>query len=176
MTNIYVVGVGMTPFGKFRDKTVKEMTSESVNAALKDAGLTAEAIEGAFFSNATQGHMEGQHMIRGEIALREMGIQGIPVVNVENACASASTGFKLAVDFLKAGNGDVCLAVGSEKMFSDDRKLMFSAFDSGWDVSDNKGVAEQLMALGAGIEEPEGSKSPGTIRRRVGQKPYPFGA
>ena len=160
MTNIYVVGVGMTPFGKFRDKTVKEMTSESVNAALKDAGLTAEAIEGAFFSNATQGHMEGQHMIRGEIALREMGIQGIPVVNVENACASASTGFKLAVDFLKAGNGDVCLAVGSEKMFSDDRKLMFSAFDSGWDVSDNKGVAEQLMALGAGIEEPEGSKSP----------------
>ena len=75
MTDIYVVGVGMTPFGKFRDKTVKEMTSESVNAALKDAGLTAEAIEGAFFSNATQGHMEGQHMIRGEIGQRQHRVQ-----------------------------------------------------------------------------------------------------
>ncbi|MBV1897589.1 MAG: thiolase family protein [Rhodobacteraceae bacterium] len=157
--DIYVVGVGMTPFGKFREKTIKDMTGEAVTAALKDAGLKADAIEGAFFSNAVQGHMEGQHMIRGEIALREMGIQSIPVVNVENACASASTGFKLAVDFLKAGNGDVCLAVGTEKMFSDDRKLMFSAFDSGWDVSASDGVAEQLARLGDGVEVPEGSTS-----------------
>ena len=106
MQDIYVVGVGMTPFGKFRDKSVKDMAREAVNAALEDAGLAANRIEGAFFSNAVQGHMEGQHMIRGEIALREMGIQGIPVVNVENACASASTAFKLAIDFLKAANGD----------------------------------------------------------------------
>jgi acetyl-CoA acetyltransferase len=89
-----------------------------------------------------------------------MGIQGIPVVNVENACASASTGFKLAVDFLKAGNGDFCLAVGAEKMYSDDRVLMFSAFDSGWDVSNGDEVAQRLADLGAGVEEPEGSKSP----------------
>lgn len=158
--NIYVVGVGMTPFGKFREKSIKDMTREAVTSALSDAGLEADNIEGAFFSNAVQGHMEGQHMIRGEVALRSMGIQGIPVVNVENACASASTGFKLAVDFLKAGNGDVCLAVGSEKMFSDDRKLMFAAFDSGWDVAAGDEVAEQLMRLGDGIVAPEGSKSP----------------
>ena len=157
--DIYVVGVGMTPFGKFREKTIKDMTREAVTAALTDAGLASKDIEGAFFSNAVQGHMEGQHMIRGEIALRSMGIQGIPVVNVENACASASTGFKLAVDFLKAGNGDVCLAVGTEKMFSDDRKRMFAAFDSGWDVAAGDEVAEQLMRLGDGIQEPEGSKS-----------------
>lgn len=99
-------------------------------------------------------------MIRGEIALREMGIQGIPVVNVENACASASTAFKLAVDFLKAGNGDCCLAVGAEKMYSDDRARMFSAFDSGWDVSNGEEVAQRLADLGAGIAEPEGSRSP----------------
>ena len=160
MQDIYIVGVGMTPFGKFRDKTIKDMTGEAVAAALSDARVTADRIDGAFFSNAVQGHMEGQHMIRGEIALREMGIQGIPVVNVENACASASTGFKLAVDFLKAGNGDCCLAVGAEKMYSDDRALMFSAFDSGWDVSNSEEVAQRLADLGAGVEEPEGSKSP----------------
>jgi acetyl-CoA acetyltransferase len=160
MQDIYVVGVGMTPFGKFRDKTIKAMTGEAVAAALSDAGVSADRIDGAFFSNAVQGHMEGQHMIRGEIALREMGLQGIPVVNVENACASASTGFKLAVDFLKAGNGDCCLAIGAEKMYSDDRALMFSAFDSGWDVSNGDEVAQRLADLGTGVEEPEGSKSP----------------
>lgn len=159
MQDIYVVGVGMTPFGKFRDKSIKDMTREAVTAALEDARLAASLIDGAFFSNAVQGHMEGQHMIRGEIALREMGIQGIPVVNVENACASASTGFKLAVDFLKAGNGDCCLAVGAEKMYSDDRVLMFSAFDSGWDVSARKEVAQRLADLGRGVDEPSGSKS-----------------
>ena len=82
MQDIYVVGIGMTPFGKFRDKTIKAMTGEAVVAALSDAGVTVDRIDGAFFSNAVQGHMEGQHMIRGEIALREMGLQGIPVVNV----------------------------------------------------------------------------------------------
>lgn len=159
MQDIYVAGVGMTPFGKFRDKSIKDMTREAVTAALEDAGLAASLVDGAFFSNAVQGHMEGQHMIRGEIALREMGIQGIPVVNVENACASASTGFKLAIDFLKAGNGDCCLAVGAEKMYSDDRVLMFSAFDSGWDVSARKEVAQRLAYLGRGVDEPSGSKS-----------------
>lgn len=160
MQDIYVVGVGMTPFGKAPHKSIKDMTREAVTGALADAGLSVERIDGAFFSNAVQGHMEGQHMIRGEIALREMGIQGIPVVNVENACASASTAFKLAVDFLKAGNGEVCLAVGAEKMYSADRDRMFSAFNSGWDVSNSEAVARRLADLGAGVEEPEGSKSP----------------
>ena len=65
MQDVYVVGVGMTPFGKFPDKSIKDLTREAVTAALEDAGLAAEKLDGAFFSNAVQGHMEGQHMIRG---------------------------------------------------------------------------------------------------------------
>ncbi len=45
-------------------------------------------------------------------------------------------------------------------MYSDDRALMFSAFDSGWDVSNSEEVAQRLADLGTGVEEPEGSKSP----------------
>ncbi len=55
MQDIYVVGVGMTPFGKFRDKTIKAMTGEAVAAALSDAGVSADRIDGAFLSNAVQG-------------------------------------------------------------------------------------------------------------------------
>ena len=125
---VYVLGVGMTPFGRHPALSVKQLTRWAVDDALADAGLTAQAIQAAFFANATQGHMEGQHMIRGEIALRSMGIGGIPVVNVENACASGSTALQLAVTALKAGDADVALAVGAEKMVSANRDLMFSAF------------------------------------------------
>ena len=91
MTDIFVMGVGMTPFGKQFDKRLKMLCAEASSQAFSDAGCTAGDVEAIFFGNCVQGHMEGQDMIRGEIALREMGIQGIPVVNVENACASAST-------------------------------------------------------------------------------------
>jgi len=159
MGNVYVIGVGMTPFGKLANLSVKDLTRLSVEAALKDAGGQTGDLEGAFFANAVQGHMEGQHIIRGQIALREMGIQRIPVVNVENACASASSAFNLALNFLRAGAGDVALAVGAEKMFSDDRERMFSAFDSGWDITSADAIRARLVKLGEGVEVPPGTTS-----------------
>ena len=114
MEEIFVVGVGMTPFGRMLDLDIKTLTRMATESALADAGLELTDVKAAFFANVGQGHMEGQHMIRGEIALRSMGLGGIPVVNVENACASGSSAFNLAVSHLKAGQSDVALAVGSE--------------------------------------------------------------
>lgn len=160
MENVYVVGVGMTPFGRLVDLSIKQMTRQAVEAALVDAGIGAGELQAAYFGNASQGHMEGQQMIRGQVALRAMGIQSIPVANVENACASGSTALHLAVSFLRAGEGDVALAVGAEKMFSRDRDLMFSVFDSAWDVSDAQAIRDRLLKLGEGVEVPPGTTSP----------------
>lgn len=157
--SIYVVGVGMTPFGRHPDLDVKQLTCRAINEALSDASVDRSAIESAFFANATQGHMEGQHMIRGEIALRNMGIGAIPVVNVENACASGSTALQLAITALKAADADVALAVGTEKMFSNDRDRMFAAFDGAWDVATRQANVARLAALGAGVEPPAGTTS-----------------
>src|SRR5450759_2197240 len=159
MEDVYVVGVGMTPFGRMLDKDIKTMTKEAVNAALADAGLEATALQAAYFANASQGHMEKQHMVRGQIALRSMGIGQIPVINVENACASGSSALNLAVNFLKAGDGDIALAVGAEKMFSKDRELMFGAFNGAWDVSRKDEIGERLMKLGEGVDAPPGTTS-----------------
>lgn len=159
MEEIYVVGVGMTPFGRMLEKDIKTLTKEAVSAALADAQIGMSALEAAYFANASQGHMEKQHMIRGQVALRSMGIGQIPVVNVENACASGSSALNLAVNFLKAGGGDVALAVGAEKMFSRDRDLMFGVFDGAWDVSDTQEISERLMKLGEGIDPPPGTMS-----------------
>lgn len=159
MEEIYVVGVGMTPFGRMLDKDIKTLTKEAVSAALADAGIEATALETAYFANASQGHMEKQHMVRGQVALRSMGIEQIPVVNVENACASGSSALNLAANFLKAGEGDIALAVGAEKMFSKDRELMFSVFDGAWDVSQKDEIGKGLMKLGEGIDPPPGTTS-----------------
>ncbi|HYF61065.1 MAG TPA: thiolase family protein [Burkholderiaceae bacterium] len=160
MEDVYVVGVGMTPFGRLLDTSIKDMTRQAVSAALADAGLETGDLQGAYFANASQGHMEGQQMIRGQVALRAMGIGGIPVVNVENACASGSSAFSLAVNFLRAGDGDVALAVGAEKMYSRDRDRMFSVFDSAWDVHEAQAIRDRLLELGRGVEVPPGTTSP----------------
>lgn len=159
MEPVYIVGVGMTPFGKMLERSVKDLTREAVTAALRDAGCEASQLEAAYFSNACQGHMQGQQLIRGEIALRACGIEGIPVTNVENACASGSTALVGAVQFLRAGMGDIALAVGVDKMFSTDRERMFSVFDSGWDIETVEANRAKLLALGEGVEVPEGTMS-----------------
>ena len=159
MTKVFVAGIGMTQMGKLLDRSVKQLTADAVVEALKDAGADKNDLKAAYFSNATQGHMEGQEMIRGEIALRDMGIEEIPIVNVENACASGATAFNLAVQFLKAGEGDISLAVGSEKMYSTDRERMFSAFDGAWDIATVEANADKLLALGLGYPVPLGTTS-----------------
>ena len=158
-TPVYIAGVGMTPFGKHLELSIKQLTRAAVEAALADAGCDKELLQGAFFANSTQGHMDGQHMIRGELALRDMGLQALPVVNVENACASASTAFHLAVNDVRAGarrhraggrrGEDVLHRQGAQ----------FSAFDGAWDVHDTVAGRELLMQMGHGIEPPPGSMS-----------------
>ena len=160
MSDVFIAGVGMTNFGKQLERSLKDLTGDALNQVLADAGCERGQIEAAFFGNCVQGHMEGQDMVRGEIALRAHGIEGVPVVNVENACATASTAFHLAVSYIKAGAADIVLAIGVEKMFSEDKARMFSAFDGAWDVHDVDGSVARFAEMAQGVEVPEGSTSP----------------
>ncbi|GAA4001838.1 thiolase family protein [Comamonas faecalis] len=159
MEPIFIAGVGMTPFGRHLALSVQDLTRQAVQAALQDAGCALDQLQAAYFANATQGHMEGQHMVRGQLALRAMGVQGIPIINVENACASASTALHLAVQQVQAGSCDIVLAVGAEKMVSEDKARMFAAFDGAWDVHDTAASQARLLAMGQGVMPPEGSQS-----------------
>ncbi|MDB5921055.1 MAG: phbA1 [Massilia sp.] len=159
MSAVYVIGVGMTPFGKFLNKSVKQLACGAVGAALQDAGCAVSDIEAAVFSNATQGFFEGQTMIRGQLCLRPLGFETIPVFNVENACASGGSAFNLAVQFVRSGEAEMALAVGAEKMCSTDKANMFAAFNAGWDVSTADANKRTLLQLGMGVEAPPGSMS-----------------
>ena len=158
--DIYILGIGMTPLGKMPGRSIKSLTAEAVSAAMEDAGCSLTDIEAAYFSNTTQSIIEGQHLIRGQIALRAMGFAGIPIVNVENACASGSTALYQAVNHLRAGTSEVVLAVGVEKMYSADRGKSAAIFDGGWDVHEAAAVANRLSAIGEGVVVPAG-RGPG---------------
>ncbi|MGW0823182.1 thiolase family protein [Streptomyces sp. NPDC002845] len=134
MQNAYVAGAATTRFGKFPGATVRSLTEEAVSAALADAGMTARDIEAVYFGNAADGVLSGQEMIRGQAALRHTGLLGVPIVNVENACASSSTAFHLAVAAVTSGSVDVALAVGAEKLTHPDKTRSFAAIGAAVDL------------------------------------------
>ncbi|GAA4015523.1 thiolase family protein [Actimicrobium antarcticum] len=161
ISRTYIVGVGITRFSKQLDTSVKELVREAVNGALKDAGCDANMLQGAYFATAGQGAIEGQFMVAGQIALGAMGITGIPVVNVENACASSSTALNAAQMFVASGAGDICLAVGVDKLFSSDKEKSFAVFDGAWDVHQASEQMQVLMHLAADVTPPPGFVDPG---------------
>ena len=132
--NVYIIGIGMVKFGKFLDRSIKQMTGMVMEGALKDCGLTREDIQAAWFSNTAWGIYSFQHSIRGQVALTANGIQAIPITNVENACASGSTALHGAWVSIKAGLYDCCLAVGAEKLYDEDRAKVMGGFMAGTDV------------------------------------------
>lgn len=134
MSSAVIVGASMTAFGKFPDATIRSLAEEAVDGALKDAGLLADEIDMVFFSNAAAGTITGQEMIRGQVGLRHTGLLGKPIVNVENACASASTAFHLAVMAVESGRAEVAIAVGSEKMAVADKSRAFAALATAVDL------------------------------------------
>ncbi|GAB3273268.1 thiolase family protein [Parahaliea aestuarii] len=149
---VFIVGVGMTALGKFPQRSVKDLSREAVEAALKDAGLTVGDIEAAWFSNTRQALLEGQNTVRGQCALRSMGFEGIAIANVENACASGSTALLQAYAHLRAGLCDIALVLGAEKMFFPDRpEAMLRAFLGGTDIYTVDETRARLAAMAADL-------------------------
>lgn len=142
--NVAIAGVGMTRFGKHMDTGLKTLGCEAVQAALADAHLEPGDLDAAFVGNAAAGLITGQESIRGQVILRSMGLGRLPVVNVENACASASTALHQACAMVTAGLYDTVLALGVEKLYHPDKKRTFSAFSGAVDVEAMERIMEGL--------------------------------
>jgi len=159
-----IAGVGMTRFGKHMETGLKALGAEAVEAVMKDAGIDAGAIQAAFVGNAAAGLVTGQECIRGQVILRSIGIGQIPVINVENACASASTALNQACAMVSAGYYDVVLALGVEKLYHEDKRKSFAAFSGAVDVEI---LAPLLAALSQGAKgQGAGSASSGAGEKR----------
>jgi acetyl-CoA acetyltransferase len=177
MANVYIVGLGMIRFNKYPDRTVRDMAHEVTHLALADAGLDKKALQAAFFSNTFWGMFANQHSIRGQVVLRSMGIEAIPVTNVENACAGASTALHLAYTGVKAGIYDVALAVGSEKISDPDKMKSLTAYATCMDVDNFENHIKMMMELNKTftVEIPPDQAPPGD-GRSIFMDAYAMGA
>lgn len=160
MRDVAVIGIGMTRFGKFPDRTIKDLVREAVLDALNDSGIRKSDIGAAYVGNAAAGLMTGQEMIRGQVTLSPLGIEGIPIFNVENACASSSTAFHLGWLGVASGLYDCVLVVGFEKLYHPDKLKSFRALSAGIDVENGstflqdfaarKGHTAEVLKMGSG--------------------------
>lgn len=115
MATAAVVGVGMIPFGKHPERTLVDMGAEAAYLALADAGIKPSQVEAGIFACGLGGVLFGDYTI-GQNVFWEVGINRIPVINVENACTSGSTALFLAQLLVSSGQAEVAVAVGAEKM------------------------------------------------------------
>ncbi|MDH5672737.1 MAG: thiolase family protein [Myxococcales bacterium] len=179
MRDVYVVAAGMIPFGRHEDAGIKQLTGRALEALFKDSPVGKEALEAAWFSNSGWGigSMDpealpnvAQPCIRGQVALAPSGIDGIPIINVENACASGSTAFNNAYMGVGSGMFDVALAVGAEKMSvpkdadAETKKRSLGSMIAGTDVE------VMTAAMGAIREAAEKKRKEAEARGEVKQK------
>lgn len=108
--NVAVIGAGLHRFGRFPDKGVEEIGREAMAAALDQANMPFPEIEAAWTGRVLQGMGAGLRVVS------EMGVTGIPVTNIEQACASSTTAIREAAWAVASGLYDRVLVVGFEKM------------------------------------------------------------
>jgi acetyl-CoA acyltransferase len=118
--DVSIIGVGMTRFGKFEDRDMKDLGREATWKALENGGVSLKDIEVAYVANAVGQQLTELKGTIGQHVLTSAGLFGVPIINVENACSGGSTALRGAYMEVASGNADVALAVGVEKLFCGD--------------------------------------------------------
>lgn len=110
MRAVSVVGTGIIPFGRHSSTATADLSWPAILDALSDAGIGREKVQVAYCGSAYGGMMVGQR------SLARIGLTGIPIVNVENACSSSATAFALAYRAIASEQYDIALVFGVDKL------------------------------------------------------------
>jgi acetyl-CoA acyltransferase len=131
MRDVVIIGVGMTRFGKFLDRSIQDLGTEATWNAIDDAGIPPKDIPIAYVACSVGYQLVEIKGTIGEHVLGMAGFFGLPIVNVENACSSGSTALRGACLEVASGNYDVALALGAEKLFCDNTAKSAAAMANG---------------------------------------------
>ena len=145
---VSVIGVGMTSMDR-RDLTPEELAIQAASEALADAGLAPGDVSLVIFANATGGRLWDQGCIRGQTWLRDLGLDGAAIINVDNSCAGGSSAMHLGVLTAPSTNGPV-LVVGAEKMWTGLRGETLAGIEDGL-------PKEERAQMKATLDNPAGS-------------------
>jgi len=169
MRDVYIIGADTIKFGKYLNKTISELAEMTVFPCLKEANLDKKNIQALWFANSAWGEYRRQVCIRAQVALRPLGIDEIPMTNVENACAGGATAFHHAWLGVASGLYDVTMALGVEKIYDRNQSLIFSSFLTGLDVGNFSKSLNSLSDFELTSEEIE------TMNRHQEKYPAPSG-
>ncbi|MFA3899882.1 thiolase family protein [Rhodococcus qingshengii] len=158
--SVSILGTGITSFGRRPNDNMRSLSEEALGLALADAGITASDLNMVVFGNAADGFLHGQEMIRSEVALRHAGLTGVPMINVENACASSSSAFDVACMAVASGAADVVLVMGVERLTHPTKRRSFDALATAVDLHEHTALASTVGATGAPPEVEGSSHSP----------------
>jgi acetyl-CoA acyltransferase len=131
MREVSIIGVGMTRFGKWLERSMEDLGREAVWNAIEDTNVPPKEIQVAYVGNGLAPQLTELKGTIGQHVLTQAGLFGIPVINVENACSSGSTALRGAFLEVAAGNADVALALGVEKLFCGDTARSAAAMAQG---------------------------------------------
>ncbi|HEY3716128.1 MAG TPA: thiolase family protein [Jatrophihabitantaceae bacterium] len=139
MQSVLVAGVGIHPFGRF-EYGYRELGEYAARACLADAGIAPEEIDHVFVANV------GAEMAKGHNVMDRIARIGVPIINVEAACASSGSALYLAAKLIEGGGADVVLCIGVEK--APKGFIAGSGFDA-WQIENGLGVNPMYFAIQA---------------------------
>lgn len=158
--DVYVIGSYSTVFQRWPDKSLKALAREAYMGVLHDAGLQdGLQIQAAWFGNCLM-YAWGQPCTRGNVLFIPLVREGLfpkrtPIVNVEGGCATASLALQGAYKEIKAGDADLTLALGVEKLFDPDNPArMLKEFEAGMDLLDPQEWREHYSEVGRLVGKP----------------------
>lgn len=157
--SVYIIGTSSTPFRRWPDMGFKDLTRDVYVGAVQDAGLDPQEIEAAWFGNCVM-HYWGQPLVRGNVSFIPLVREGLfrdraPVINVEGACATGSLALSGAYKEIRAGDAEVTVAVGVEKLFDPkDPAAILPEFGKGADQLDPHEWMEHYRQVGERLGQP----------------------
>ena len=130
---VVVAGGAIGHFGRFVDRSLVDIAMPVIRDALAALPLDVREIQCAFVGNAFGGAIVGQESILAQVLLSPVGIKGIPMHTIKNACSSGSDAVHLAYSAIAYGQYDCVLALGAEKLTHADKSRAFAALASATD-------------------------------------------
>ena len=160
MKDVFLIGTYSSRFGKFADKSYRDLVQEAYLEVLNDAGMeNGDLIDFAYFGNCRM-HAVGQPLIRGQACFAPLVQEGlfperVPVINVEGACSTASMALHSAWKDILSGQSQLTLAMGVEKLFFPNNPVgMLKAFEEGMDRFTPKETLDVYQKAGELIGQP----------------------
>lgn len=139
MRGIAIVGVGIHPFGRFAID-YRELGAHAAREALTDAGITVGELDAILVANV------GAEMAKGQNVMELVGRPGVPIINVEAACASSASALRLGAGMIDSGQASIVLCLGVEKA---PRGFIAASGFTQWQIETGLGVNPVYFALQA---------------------------